>query len=212
MARRKKDGAAQIAAILAKFDIQTEKPVVPEQHYQSDTATTVFSWVPSGFQANKCKECGRIFAHNQIIPHGSRVGYCSDVCRRDSWKRSTGLDWFAVDTNREPWDGDPPLIINPEQFKRLEGIANWFIKNRTTLETLRRESQPEEPEVYQAETEYYPTTHLVLQTDDPFGFDDHVSYESEHQHQEVLQTSPEISQETSEPEQNPLEDDPFGFL
>lgn len=211
MPRRKKDGAAQIAAILAKFDIKTEKPVVPEQNYQSDTATAVFSWAPAHFKPNKCgnKKCGKIFSHNQIIPHGSRVGYCSDPCRRESWKDSTGLDWFVVDTKREPWDGDPPLIISPEQFTRLEAIAKWFTRNQKLLETLRQDTVSELEE-YPEAIVFDPIPRQLPQEEfDLFGGPE--SYESGHQRQEVPQTILAPEPEPSSLEQRILANDPFGF-
>lgn len=207
----KKNAAQQIADILAKFEIETKEPVVPVQNYQSDTAVAVYSWAPAHFQPNRCGNCKKVFAHNQIIPHGSRVGYCSDPCRRESWKKSTGLDWFVVDARREPWDGDPPLIISPEQFTRLEAIHKWFEQNRTLLQTLRQEELQEQEEDYPEEIVFDPIPRQLPQEEDPFGFDDPVVSESFHQHQEDFPTSPAVSLEPQDHQQKILVDDPFGF-
>jgi hypothetical protein len=206
MGRRPKSGAAKIADILAKFNIETPEPIrVPENDYHSDDALTAFVGAPAAFQANRCLECKKPFAHNQRIRHGSRVGYCCDVCRAESFEKSTGIKWHAVEIGKEPWDGDPPLIITPLQFKWLQSLNEWFVKNQTVLEI-----QGPEPEELPDPTEKSNPTNLE---ENLFGFDENADrvFEPANQYLGVFQTNLPTSHAPLVQTQTISEDDPFGF-
>jgi hypothetical protein len=207
MPRTKKNGAQQIADILAKFNIQTEQPIeIPEADYGHNNALAMFAKVPEHFVQGKCMECGLLFAHNQPIPAGTRVGYCSDSCRKAAFKKNTGLDWGMVNSSREPWDGDPPMIITPEQYKNLEKIADWFMRNRTTLEI--HDQIPTGPE-YLEDSESPTSQESAPQHS--LDFDDELVSEQESQYQEVLPSSPLVSPDSVEPQSNSEVDDVFDF-
>lgn len=124
---------AKAIAMLAESGVDTSnmKPVVETDH-RNEVAVATLVHSPQAFQARKCRNCKRPFAHNHIIPFGSAVGFCSNLCAREDWKKSTGLDWNRIST-RDVWDGDPPLIITPEQYENLRRIANWFNRNQEAL-------------------------------------------------------------------------------
>lgn len=131
---RKKDVMAEALAFLSTMGVDTsEIPTeVDKYDYKNNDAVALFANQPSLFTPNICKNCKKPFATNKRSAIGSPVGFCSDPCRREDWKRTTGLDWKAIST-RDVWDGDPPLIITSQQLKNLEAIVEWFNKNRTIL-------------------------------------------------------------------------------
>lgn len=109
-----------------------------DRDYRSDTAVAIFARDPHGFVPQKCKYCDRVFGTNSKL-----IGYCSDEHRRMDWEKTTGLSWSAVEVSTDCWDGNPPLIISPEQFSRLLGLSDWFQTNRTTLSSLvEKKSEP----------------------------------------------------------------------
>lgn len=137
---------AKAIAMLAENGVDTSnmKPVV-DTDYRSEHAVATVVHHPESFQVRRCRNCQKTFAHNHIIPFGSRVGFCSNLCAREDWKKTTGLDWNRIST-RDPWDGDPPLIITPEQYENLGRIANWFNRNREALANAAvPQSTPAEP-------------------------------------------------------------------
>lgn len=215
MVRKRQSDAAKIAAILQKFNIQTDTPIeIPEANYNSNNAVAMFARVPEHFVMGKCMECELDFAHNQPIPAGTRVGYCSDTCRKRAFKKSTGIEWGMIESPREPWDGDPPMIITPDQLKNLEKIAEWFTRNRTTLtiqypepeaESESPEDREENPEDYQSPTSLSPGEQYLAE------WDAILTFEQENQHQAEVQTSPQYSHVPSMPEQTGAVDDPFDF-
>lgn len=129
---------SQVAAFLAAQG--KEMPSVDsatDRDYRSDDAVLIFAHHPTGFKPGICKTCQRPFATNR-----KAVGFCSDPCRREDWRKTTGLEWRAISTH-DVWNGDPPLIISPTQFEKMRQIAAWFNTNRTILDTLvERESEP----------------------------------------------------------------------
>lgn len=207
--------AQKVAAILEKFAIQTDEPlVIPEADYNHNNAVAMFAKVPEHFVQGKCMECEELFAHNQPIPAGTRVGYCSDACRKKAFKKSTGIEWGAVVSNREPWDGDPPMIITPEQLKNLEKIADWFSRNRTTLEIVDPEpsEQPEPSQELDSPLENQsPTSQEPSLLLPDFDFDDQSIFESENQYPATSQTNPQNRHAVEEPVRMFEEDVVFDF-
>lgn len=142
--RRNKQDAlfAQVAAFLATQG--KEMPSVDsatDRDYRSNDAVIVFAHHPAGFKPGICKNCGGVFATNR-----KSVGFCSDPCRREDWRKTTGLEWRAISTH-DVWEGDPPLIISPEQFEKMRAIAAWFNTNRTMLDTLVEKPSTQAPEL-----------------------------------------------------------------
>jgi len=204
--------ADKVAQILAKFNIETDEPiVVPEANYNHTNAVAMFGKTPEHFVLGVCQECNQKFAHNQPIPAGTRVGYCSDSCRKRAFEKNTGIKWESVITQRrEPWDGDPPMIITPEQLKNLEAIADWFTKNRTTLEIQNPEPESELPDL--EDSFEYPRLILPEQAQADFDFDSSpLIYVQENQYPEAAHTSPLPAPVALETEQMLSADDPFDF-
>lgn len=203
--------ADKVAQILAKFNIETDEPIeIPEANYNHTNAVAMFGKTPEHFVLGVCQECNQKFAHNQPIPAGTRVGYCSDSCRKRAFEKNTGIKWESVITQRrEPWDGDPPMIITPEQLKNLEAIADWFTKNRTTLEIQNPEPEPELPDL--EDWPQYPTRIPAgaLPAID-FGSSPSTS-EPTNLYQEAVRTNPLLAPAVPETEQTLSVDDPFDF-
>lgn len=127
---------AKVMALLQKHGVDTtqiKQPERAEHDYRHGDAVGVFVHTPKHFVPGICKECKKAFAHNRPIRHGSIVGFCSDTCRRDNWKKTTGLPYSAVST-ADVWNGDPPMIITAEQFQNLKNIVEWFTVHQATLE------------------------------------------------------------------------------
>lgn len=124
---------AKAIAMLAESGVDTSnmKPVV-DTDYRSEQAVATVVHNPEAFQVRRCRNCQKAFAHNHIIPFGTKVGFCSNLCAREDWKKSTGLDWNRIST-RDVWEGDPPLIITPEQYENLRRLTDWFNRNREAL-------------------------------------------------------------------------------
>src|SRR3546814_5924086 len=64
-----------------------------------------------------------------IFPHGTVIGFCSDTCRRDNWKKTTGIPFSTVHTRGDIWNGNVPMVITADQYEALERIADWFIRS-----------------------------------------------------------------------------------
>lgn len=204
--------AEKVAQILAKFNIETDEPVeIPEANYNHTNAVAMFGKTPEHFVLGVCRGCGLEFAHNQPIPAGTRVGYCSDGCRKRAFEKDTGIKWEAVvSPRREPWDGDPPMIVTPEQLKNLEAIADWFTKNRTTLEIQNPEPEPELPDL--EDSFEYPKLILPEQALAELDFDSSpLIYEQENQYPVAVHTNPLPEPVPATSEQTLSEDDPFDF-
>lgn len=105
-----------------------EKPDGPVTNYRNEDAVVVFVNHPPHFIPGKCKNCGRVFAANK-----RSVGFCSDSCRKEDWRKTMHIPWAAVST-KDVWDGDPPMIVTPDQLETLEKLARWFTENQTRLE------------------------------------------------------------------------------
>lgn len=207
MARKRQSDADKVAAILAKFNIQTDEPVeVPEANYNHTNAVAMFGKVPQYFVLGECQHCKEKFAHNQPIPAGTRVGYCSDRCRKLAFEKNTGIKWGTVVSNREPWDGDPPMIITPEQLRNLRNIADWFTRNQTSLEI-----QDHDPVEELDDLEDFPSTTDQQDQQQYSGSALALAYEQASQRLEAALTNPPTSLYSSMLEQMFPEDDPFDF-
>lgn len=132
----------------AKVVTETETPL---HNWRNDDAVVELAKTPTRFVMRRCRNCQKTFGHNKPIPVGELVGLCSDDCRREDWKKTTGLDYRII-TTRDVWDGDPPMIIRPDQIERLRALKDWFIQNETLLQERATEPTPL-PSVYsQAES------------------------------------------------------------
>lgn len=207
MARKQSD-AEKVAAILAKFSIKTDEPIeIPETNYNHNNAVAMFGKVPQYFVLGECRGCKQKFAHNQPIPAGTRVGYCSDACRKRTFEKDTGIKWEAViSPRREPkWDGDPPMIITPEQLRNLRNIADWFTRNQTSLE-IQDHGPDELDDLEDSPLSTGPEDQLQYS-----GSDVALVYEQGSQRLEAALANPLPEPDFSEPEQTVLADDPFDF-
>lgn len=124
---------ADALALLAKNNVDTTgMKTYVETDFRNTEAVEVFIHQPQIFAQRRCLNCQKMFAHSQKIPAGTRVSFCSDNCRREDWRKNMRIDYDRVST-ADPWDGDPPLIVNPVQYANLERIADWFNRNREEL-------------------------------------------------------------------------------
>lgn len=139
------DKVMELLAKHGKDTSQIEKPEIKDYDYRSADAMVVFAHTPKHFVPGICKECKRPFAHNRPIPHGTVIGFCSDVCRRDNWKKTTGIPFSAVHTRGDIWNGNVPMVITADQYEALKRIADWFTEHRANLQLT--DSAPVEPEV-----------------------------------------------------------------
>jgi len=165
---------------------------IPRHNYRSSDAVVVFANLPAHFKPGTCKECGRTFAVNM-----KSVGYCSDPCRDENWRRTTGLSPNVVKIH-DVWHGDPPMIVTPDQYDKLKAIADWFTKVESTLQVVQTESEYQED---------LPDTQTELLEALTRAQEQEVSLLS--QPTDAFQTSPVASLDLSEPEQMFLEVEPF---
>lgn len=153
MASRLEKAMAKAMAQLQKMDVSTENvdttATKPDTDYRPADAIAVLAHWPGGFVGRKCPECGNIFAANSKI-----IGFCSDPCRRENWAKTMGIPWNSVSTRRvDVWDGNPPMVISPEQFKKLQELARWVIQNENALLDMAMKWEPlEVPTPTQAPT------------------------------------------------------------
>ena len=207
MSRKRQSDADKVAAILAKFNIEAEVEV-PEANYNHTNAVAMFSKVPQHFVMGECLECKEKFAHNQPIPAGTRVGYCSDSCRRRAFEKNTGVPWNSVVMpRREPWDGDPPLIITPEQLRNLRNIADWFTRNQTSLVIQNQTPEPA-ADLDDLEDSPYPTG-PVESADSYSALTSTYAQVSQHLEEALTNLQPSLVPSTLT--QTYEEDDPFDF-
>ena len=144
LSKKQDDILANALALLANNGVDTSgMKTYVETDFRNTEAVAVFTHQPEIFEARRCRNCGKAFAHSQKIPAGSRVSFCDDFCRREDWRKTMFVDYDAVATGN--WDGDPPLIINPEQFANLKRLADWFNKNQEVLEIAADRKTEEEP-------------------------------------------------------------------
>lgn len=145
---------AMAAALIAQYGGDTKvvtEAEPPLHNWRNDDAVVELAKTPTRFVMRRCRNCKRTFGHNKPIPVGELVGLCSDDCRREDWKKTTGLDYKVI-TTRDVWEGDPPMIITPDQIEKLRALKDWFIQNETLLQERATEPAPL-PSVYsQAET------------------------------------------------------------
>lgn len=198
MPRGKKQSAedvlASALALLQENNVDTSgmKDYV-ETNFRNDEAVATLAHQPNIFQHNKCRECDRPFANSQKIPHGTRVAFCSSGCARDNWRRTTGLDYKRISTH-DVWDGDPPLIISPDQYEALRQITAWFsrsqeeIKNTLGLGTTRayEEQQAYHPEDFDPLPSEPPTP---IESESPQPAVEFDIFATQHKDQDEPQTS-----------------------
>lgn len=133
---------AQVAKFLEAQGKETPNvDTATDRDYRSADAVVLFVHYPGIFKPGVCKTCGGAYATNR-----KAVGFCSDPCRREDWQKTTGLPWRAISTH-DVWDGDPPVIISPEQFEKLRQLAAWFNTNRTVLDNLVQRESEDVPEL-----------------------------------------------------------------
>jgi hypothetical protein len=188
---------ATLMAMVADSGVEIDESElnIPRHNYRSSDAVVVFAHLPAHFKPGKCKECGRTFAVNM-----KSVGYCSDPCRDENWRRTTGLSPNVVKIH-DVWHGDPPMIVTPDQYDKLKAIADWFTKVESELQVVQtepietedlRDSSDIQVELLEA------STHVQEQEASLFS-----------QPTDAFQTSPVASLDLSEPEQMFLEVEPF---
>lgn len=207
---------AKMAAFLAEKNI--EAPVVDQdvidsiddRDYKSNDGALLFAHHPPGFKPGVCKNCGAVYMVNR-----NAVGFCSDVCRREDWRKTTGLPWSAVSTH-DVWDGAPPHIISPEQIQKLAGIVDWFNTNRTSLDTLAENWKAEQEEIVRQRLEDDLGVPVVLDRSIPqnliFAADfDSMFGESESDQESNPQTNPPASPSQSSLELSSEEASLFDF-
>lgn len=187
---------AAAAAFLATKNI--EAPAVTQEtldalgdrDYRSNDAVLLFAHHPPGFIPGKCHNCGAIYAVNR-----KSVGFCSDPCRREDWRKTTGLEWSAISTH-DVWEGNPPHIISPAQLKKLAALAEWFNTNQIDLDTLvEMESEPEPVELHGSNLLDELGFQVVLDSAIPqdqilIGNFDQLFGSEEEDHESSLQTNP----------------------
>lgn len=177
---------AKVMELLAKHGkdaSEVAKPEVSEYDYRSADAIVVFAHAPKHFVPGICKECNRPFAHNRPISVGSAIGFCTDTCRRDNWKKTTGIDLSRISTNNI-WGNNVPMVITADQYETLEKIADWFIEHRANLqltespkaeEQLQEQSNllvPQEEDDVLANLDLEPAQSSLLQNQDNTSLDD----------------------------------------
>lgn len=189
------DVLAQALALLAQNNVDTTgmKDYV-ETNFRNDEAVATLAHQPSIFQHNKCRECGKPFANSQKIPHGTRVAFCSSGCARDNWKRTTGLDYKRVSTH-DVWDGDPPLIINPQQYEALRQITAWFSRSQAEIKSTLAmgTTVPGRDEVHYPEdsTPLPPESPTLVQDETPQSAAEFDIFEPLRKDQDDTQTTPD---------------------
>lgn len=212
MSRRAKTDFAKIMAEAAKLlekhgaDTSEITPVDgPGVNYRSEDAIVIFANHPPHFKPGKCKNCDKTFAVNK-----KSVGFCSNECRKEEWRRKMGIPWAAVSTH-DVWEGDPPLIITPEQLQTLENVTRWFIRNQKSLEIdlPAIELPPERPVEIPKSPEKAPVLPHNLAEDDDFDL-----FESLEQTDQI-ETSPHTNhsgQQSPEVQTQNFEEEPvFDF-
>jgi hypothetical protein len=69
------------------------------------------------------------------------------------------IPYDAVSVSKDIWNGDPPLIISPAQFKKLRELAEWVNRNLATLENAAGRVIVEEPEAPEYQWDLPTPTH-----------------------------------------------------
>lgn len=187
------DVLANALALLAANNVDTTgmKDYV-ETNFRNTEAVATLAHQPEIFQHNKCRECGRPFAHSQKIPHGTRVAFCSTPCARDNWKRTTGIEYSRIST-RDVWEGDPPLIINPDQYEALRRITAWFSRSQAEIKSMLAMGTtiPEQDEIHYLEdsTPHSPESPTLVQDGTPQPVAEFDIFASPHKDQDDVQTT-----------------------
>lgn len=142
----------------------------PKHDYRTADAVVVFAHQPKHFVPGICKECKRPFAHNRPIAVGSLIGFCSDACRRDNWKKTTGVPYSAISTS-DIWGKDVPLMIDANQFDALKKIAEWFTTHQAMLQIVEPQVENEVQEIPEQPIPDLPQSQPQVQ-DNPQVLDD----------------------------------------
>lgn len=197
----KKDPLAAAFALLKEAGVELkEKPIIGAHNYRNGDAVVVFANLPAHFRPGICKTCGKAFATNK-----PSVGFCTDICRREDWLKTTGVEWAAVSTH-DVWNGDPPMIVTPTQLANLKRIAEWFNKNQKDLEITVEPESVQEPlaPLTEVSQEDYSARVLGIRTPEPEPelWEDLPS---------DLPTTPHVSQSVATPVETSEVDDLFGF-
>ena len=186
-----------LAALLAQYGVDQEtiaeiKETAPTDRNaisRQGEAVLLFLESPAKFTSKQCKRCGEYFGTNY-----RSVAYCSDNCRSRAMNDIFGMVWnWTEKSEEERWGGEPPLIIPPRAFAKLEQYVRWFNDhadrfNQPPLE-VQPQTQPQIPSQSQTPAE-------VLTQD-----------KAEWAEQTSLPASP--SQQSLSDSQE--EEDPFGF-
>lgn len=117
-----------------------------DTNYRNDDAVALSSHIITEFVPRVCRNCNKPFAVTSKI-----VGYCSTPCRVEDWEKRMGVPWGAISSN-DPWHGDPPIIIKPEQFHNLEVLTDWFTQAKMQL-LAEMKTEEQEQEVFSVEVQ-----------------------------------------------------------
>lgn len=100
----------------------------PENLARQGEAALAFLAKPSGFTTKECLYCKEYFGTDY-----NSVGYCSNNCRDKDFFNQTGykVNW-ASKSDVARWNGEPPLVIDPETLKHL---AQWYHQLKSQIES-----------------------------------------------------------------------------
>ena len=120
---------AKITAMLAESGVSTEDieamtekaPTGREALSRQGEAVLLFLESPAKYTAKLCKRCGEPFGTNY-----RSVAYCSDTCRAKEMYQQLGVKWNHFKTEEERWGGEPPLIIPPAAFRKIQEFVQFF--------------------------------------------------------------------------------------
>lgn len=136
---------ASLAKMLAKHGVATEvieevrdnAPTSHEAVSRQGEAVLLFLECPAKYTAKLCRRCGEPFGTNY-----RSVAYCSDSCRSREISEELGVKWdWLRATDEERWGGEPPLIIPPKAYQKIQQYIQFFADNLPTQNQT--ENQPE---------------------------------------------------------------------
>ena len=103
-------------------EVRENVPSTREAHSRQGEAVLLFLESPAKFTAKLCKRCGEAFGTNY-----RSVAYCTDSCRSKQISAELGVKWdWLRASEQERWGGEPPLIIPPKIFQKLEQFFQFF--------------------------------------------------------------------------------------
>lgn len=137
----------KLMAMLADKGFEQEKivkaaevaPTGREAISRQGEAVLMFLEAPAKFTTKECKRCKEPFGTNYRA-----VAYCSDNCRAKAVFEITGMNWDWRKPEEERWGGEPPMVIDPKSFKKLNQFVD-ALQSRTQRQTEFRQETVEVP-------------------------------------------------------------------